>query len=108
MHIKFLLAAALVASAGAASASNTFGLNRVQTSGNSVEFSTVVADGNGVVEVYEYHAAQEGRLLGSDAVHAGANTDVRVFLDATAANDFLAVLKVHGQVVAEQVLRTDR
>ena len=102
-----LLAAALVATAGAASASNTFGLNEVQTSGHLIELGTVVADGNGVVEVYEYQAAQQGRLLGSDAVHAGANSDVKVSLGSTAVNNFLAVLTVDGQVVAQQVVRTD-
>ena len=70
-----LFAAALFATAGMASASNTFGLNDVQTSGRLIEFGTVVANGDGVVELYEYQGAQQGRFLGSDVVHAGANTD---------------------------------
>jgi hypothetical protein len=101
-----LFAAALFATAGMASASNTFGLNEVQSSDNLVEFGTVVANGDGVVEVYEYHGAQQGRLLGYDAVHAGANTDVKISVGPTAASNFLAVLKINGDVVAQQVVRT--
>ena len=100
-----LVAAALFATAGMASASNTLGFNVGRVSGNSVEFSNVVANGNGSVELYEYQGAQQGRLLGSDAVHAGANRDVRVPVGVTAANNFLAVLKVDGDVVAQQVVR---
>lgn len=102
-----LLAAALVATAGAASASNTFGLSNVQSSDTLIELGTVVASGNGVVEVYDYHAGQEGRLLGSDAVHAGANSDVKVSLATSYTNNVLAVLKVDGQPVAQQVVRID-
>ena len=100
-----LFAAALFATAGMASASNTFGLNEVQTSGSLIEFGTVVATGDGVVELYEYQGAQQGRLLGTDAVRAGVNRDVRVSVGVTAANNFLAVLKVDGDVVAQQVVR---
>ena len=102
-----LLAAALVATAGAASASNTLGINVGHASGNSVEFSTVVANGNGAVELYEYQGAQQGRLLDTDAIHAGVNTDVKVSVDGSVANSFLAVLTVDGQVVAQQVVRAD-
>ena len=102
-----LVAAALVATTGAAMASNTFGLNEVQTSDHLIELGTVVATGNGVIEVYEYQAAQQGRLLGSDAVHAGANTNVKVSLGSTAADNFLAVLTVDGQAVAQQVVHID-
>ena len=101
-----LFAAALIATAGIASASDSFGLNEVHSSGKLIEFGTVVATSDGVVELYEYQGAQQGRLLGSDAVHAGANRDVRVSVGVTAANNFLAVLKVDGQVVAQQVIRT--
>ena len=107
MHIKFLLAAALVATTGAASASNTLGFNVGRASGNSVEFSNVVASGNGTVELYEYQGAQQGRLLDTDAIHAGANPDVKVSVNGSVANSFLAVLTVDGQVVAQQVVRAD-
>jgi hypothetical protein len=102
-----LFAAALIATAGMASASNTFGLNEVQSSGKLIEFGTVVATGDGVVELYEYQGAQQGRLLGSDTVRAGANRDVRVSVGVTAANNFLAVLKIDGDVVAQQIVRID-
>jgi len=100
-----LLAAALVATSGAASASSRFSLNEVQDSSSLIELGTVVADGDGVVELYEYHGAQAGRLLGQEAVKAGANSDVKVPVGTTFANDLLAVIKVDGQVVAEQVVR---
>ena len=42
-----------------------------------------------------------------DAIHAGANPDVKVSADGSVANSFLAVLTVDGQVVAQQVVRAD-
>jgi hypothetical protein len=102
-----LLAAALFATAGMASASNTLGFNVGRASGNSVEFSNVVANGNGTVALYEYQGAQQGRLLDTDTVRAGANTDVKVSVNGSVANSFLAVLTVDGQVVAQQVVRAD-
>ena len=102
-----LFAAALLATAGMASASNTFGLNEVQSSGTLIQLGTVVANGDGIVEVYEYQRAQQGRLLGADAVRAGANTNVRVPVGSTTANRLLVVLKIDGDVVAQQVVRTD-
>jgi len=105
--LPLLLAAALIATAGAASANDGFGLNNVQSSDTLIEFGTVVASGNGVVEVYDFRAGQEGRLLGSDAVHAGANRDVKVSLAASYTDRVLAVLKVDGQAVAQQVVRID-
>src|SRR5688572_28308959 len=102
-----LFAAALFVTAGMASASNTFGLNEVQSSGKLIEFGTVVATGDGVVELYEYQGTQRGRILGTDVVHAGASTVVRLSVGVTAASRLLAVLKVDGDVVAQQVVRSD-
>lgn len=101
-----VFATALLASAGMASA-NGFSLNAVQDSDESVEFASVFAGAAGVVEVYDFHTAEQGRLLGSEAVHAGANPDVRVSLGVTSADNLLAVLKVNGQVVDQQVLRLE-
>ena len=102
-----LFTATLAITAGAASADSRFSFNEVQGSDSIVELGTVVADGNGVVEIHELSAGQQGRLLGTDAIHAGANSDVSVSLDTTAMNDFVAVLKIDGQVVTEQVVRTN-
>ncbi|WP_210528410.1 hypothetical protein [Rubellimicrobium arenae] len=100
-----LLAAAFVATAGVASASSYFGFNEVQSSSNLIQLGTVVSSGAGVVEVYDYRTGQEGRLLGSRTVRAGANTDVKISLAPAYTRDVLAVLKVDGDVVAQQVVR---
>ncbi|TNC60904.1 hypothetical protein [Rubellimicrobium roseum] len=97
----------LGAGAGAASASNTFGLSEVQGSQTLIQLGTVVAGDNGLVEVYDYHAGREGRLLGSKVVRAGANTDVKVSLTPSSTDKVVAVLLVDGQAVARQVIRID-
>jgi hypothetical protein len=102
-----ILAAALAVTAGAASAGNTFGFNHMQDSNSLIELNSVVADSNGVVEVYDYHAGQEGRLLGSKPVRAGANSDVKIALAPSLSDDVLAVLMINGQAVAQQVVRID-
>lgn len=101
------LAISLLLTTGVASASNTFGLTEVQGSQTLIQLGTVVAGGQGLVEVYDYHAGQEGRLLGSKAVQAGANSDVKVSLRPSTTDRVLAVLVVDGQVVARQVVRID-
>ena len=98
------LATALVLSAGAASA-NTFGLSEVQGSPTLLSIGTIVSDGAGVVEVYDRWAGQQGQLLGTEAVRAGANSDVRIPLRFAPHGDVVAVLKVDGEVVAQQVIR---
>ncbi|HVG46856.1 MAG TPA: hypothetical protein VM899_01770 [Rubellimicrobium sp.] len=98
------LATALVLTAGAASA-NTFGLSEVQSSDTLLNLGTVVADGAGVVEIYDRWAGQQGQLLGAETVRAGANRDLRVPLRFAPHGDVVALLKVDGQVVAQQVIR---
>ena len=98
------LATALALTSGAASA-NTLGLNEVQGSSTLLDLGTVVADGTGVVEVYDHWGGQQGLLLGTEAVRAGANSDVRIPLRFAPHGDVVALLKVDGQVVAQQVIR---
>jgi hypothetical protein len=102
------IAAILAATAGAASAYSSFSLNELQDSTSLLDLGTVVAENDGVVEVYDFHGAEKGRLLGMEDVHAGANTDVRVPLGATAANKVLAILMVDGQIMDQQVIDIDR
>ena len=104
---KFIiaLAAGLLLTTGAASASNTFALSGAQDSQTLIELGTVVADRNGVVEVYDYRTGTEGRLLGSEAVKAGANTNIKISLASLYTDEVLAVLVVDGQVVARQIVR---
>ncbi|TNC59405.1 hypothetical protein [Rubellimicrobium roseum] len=101
------LAIGLLLTAGAASASNTFALGSAQDSQTLIELGTVVADGNGVVRVYDYRTGEEGRLLGSAGVKAGANTNVKVSLAPSYTDEVLAVLVVDGQAVARQIIRID-
>ena len=103
---KFIpaLALALVLAAGAASA-NTLGLNEVQGSDTLLRIGTVVAEDTGVVEVYDLWAGQQGQLLGAEAVREGANSNVRVPLRFAPHGNVVAVLKVDGEVVAQQVIR---
>jgi len=98
------LAATLALAAGAASA-NTLGINEVQGSNTLLTLGTVVADDSGVVEVYDLWAGQQGALLGAEAVRAGANSDVRIPLRFAPHGDVVALLKVDGETVAQQVIR---
>jgi len=99
-----VLATTLALAAGAASA-NTLGFNEVQGSNTLIDLGTVVSDGTGVVEVYDNWGGQQGLLLGSEAVRAGANSDVRVPLRFAPHGDVVALLKVDGEIVAQQVIR---
>lgn len=99
-----VLATALALTAGAASA-NTLGFNEVQGSNTLLELGTIVSDGNGVVEIYDNWGGQQGLLLGTEPVRAGANSDVRIPLRFAPHGDVVALLKVDGQVVAQQVIR---
>ncbi len=98
-----LTLAAIVASATVAAADvnyiNTFA--KEQANDTQVELGLVRAEGNGVVEIYSYHAGQTGGLLGSAKVHAGANPDVDVNIRRSSTNA-IAVLKVGGEVVDTQ------
>jgi len=110
MSIKTLtLAAAAVAiTATAASADSYFSFGETLDDSATLELGTVKADGAGVVEIYNYAGGQIGALLGTEAVNAGANQDVRVQIGSHYLNDVIAVLKVDGQVGASQDYDIDR
>lgn len=95
-----LIAATLVATAGVASADNSFGFGDRLDASSTVDLGTVRATGPGIVEIYDHHDGSLGRLLGTETVNAGANFDVRVNVGARNDRDVIAVLKVDGQVVA--------
>lgn len=98
------IATTILASTAAA---NSFSYNEGFES-QSIELGAVTADGEGVVSLYDFHAGEQGALLGTEAVMAGANSDVRVILDQPAQRDVLAVLTIDGQVVATQELENLR
>ncbi|MCF2869624.1 hypothetical protein L0664_00975 [Octadecabacter sp. G9-8] len=99
-----IAAAAIAASATFASA-DSYISNFVleQDNPQQVELGTVRADGNGVVEVYTFHKGEIGALIGSEAVMAGANTDVDVDINRV-DTDAIAILKVNGEIVDTQEL----
>ncbi|MEY1554558.1 hypothetical protein AB3Y40_02895 [Yoonia sp. R2331] len=102
MSIKTLtLAAAVALTAGAASA-NGFGFQESVEDRNSIELGLVTAAADGVVEIYNLQAGNQGALLGATMVNAGANDDVRINIGNGFKTDVLAVLKVDGQIVATE------
>ncbi len=100
-----LTLAALVGSTTFAAAESTFFLSQVQDDDSIVELGRVNADGAGVVHIYALDAGKMGALIGSEAIHAGSNSDVRVPLIDNPKQDAMAVLEVDGQVVATQEVR---
>lgn len=96
-----LAAVALAITAGAASA-NSFGFQEAVDDSAYIEVNRVVADNDGVLEIYNLQAGKQGVLLGATDVHAGANEDLRVNIGNSYKTDVLAVLKVDGQIVATE------
>lgn len=96
-----LAAAATAALATAAAASDSYigfqGKKVAPT--NFVTLDTVRAYGDGIIEIYDFHAGEQGDLLGSAQISDGANANVKVMLDTRLSRDAIAVLKVDGQVV---------
>ena len=97
-----LIAATIAATATGASANNAFTFKGDLDSASALDLGLIRAEGAGVVEVYDFHRGELGQLLGTEMVNAGANTNVRVPLDLATKNDVIALLKVDGEVVAEQ------
>lgn len=102
-----LAAAATVALASTASA-NAFSFNDMDISGSTAELGQVTTQGAGVISLYDNHRGEQGALLGSTDVAAGANFDVRVKLGLRPINDVVAVLTVDGQVVDSYEIDLDR
>ncbi len=96
-----LAAVALTATAASANSYFDFTSER-QDRGSVVELNTVTADGNGVVEIYDFQGGEVGDLLGTKTVTAGANSNVRVNIGAPSQTDAIALLKIDGEVVATQ------
>jgi len=102
-----LAAAAIAATATMATADSYISdLVSEQDRDTIVELGTVRAAADGVVEIYSFHAGEIGALIGSENVHAGANTDVDISIQRTGL-DAIALLKVNGQVVDSQELDFD-
>ncbi len=103
MSIKTLtLAAAAVALTAGAASANSFGFQESVEDRNNIELALVTAAADGVVEIYNLKAGEQGALLGATMVNAGANDDVRINIGNGFKTDVLAVLTVDGQVVASE------
>ena len=94
-----LVAAALVSTASIASANNSFNVGSTLKDSSVLDLGLVRSEANGVVNVYDFGTGVQGALLGSEAVHAGANTDVRVDVTGSQATRAIAVLEINGQPV---------
>jgi len=104
MHVLLALAA-LAGSATLASAEARFSLSQAQQRNSIVELGPIVTDRAATVEIYSLHAGKTGPLIGTEALHAGANDNVRVALSSLPMKMALAAIVVDGQVVATQRIR---
>ncbi|MEL6912971.1 MAG: hypothetical protein AAFP13_00580 [Pseudomonadota bacterium] len=106
MFKKLAIAAALVATAGAASANNSFGIVGGAEFGDTfydVPLARTLGEGSVVIENLS------GDVLGQAELNAGTNTDVRVpFQGRVGASDLTAKLIVDGIVVDEAMIEVRR
>jgi hypothetical protein len=104
MSVKtIILAAAAAAVTATAGAADTYFENGKNLDGGDVlELGLITADSAGVLEIYDYHTGQQGKLVGTERLTAGANTDVRVDTGLPQTRDVIAVVKIDGQVVASK------
>jgi hypothetical protein len=109
LKILAFAAAALTGTAGlAATSDNYFSLMQTADANSTIDLGLVRAEGAGIVEIFELRGGEPGTLLGTEAVTAGANSDVRVSLGVPPLYDVLAVLTVNGRIVAENVININR
>ncbi|PUB17612.1 hypothetical protein [Yoonia sediminilitoris] len=104
MSIKTLVlaAAAATVTASAAAAETYFEVGPNLEAGDILELGLITAEGNGVVEIYDYRTGTQGALLGTKTLNAGANPNVRVKTGLPATSNVLAVVKVDGQEAAKK------
>jgi hypothetical protein len=108
MSIKTIILAAAVAATGSfASAESYFEHGRTLDADDTLELGLVRSESAGLVEIYDFHKGVQGKLLGSERVRAGANTDVRVHVGFERSRDVLAVISIDGQAVASKVYEID-
>jgi len=109
MTFKTIALAAVATTAFASvAAADAFTFNESEIRSTTVELGQVNSSGDGVISLYAYHGDEQGALLGTEDVTAGANFDVRVTLDRPAYTDVLAVLTVDGQIIDTQEIDSAR
>lgn len=99
---SLILAAAVAMTASAAAADNSFGFGETLDNRATLDLGVVRSTSAGVVEIYDDANGELGRLLGTEAVNAGANREVQVNIGRRHNQDIIAVLKVNGQIVASK------
>ncbi|MGR3490824.1 MAG: hypothetical protein ACU0DW_02105 [Shimia sp.] len=103
MFKKLAIAATVAAlSATAAAANNIAFLDHQDSSMSNITFDLVTADMDGLLQVETFN----GQVLGSAAINAGANADVRVQTPPL-AGDVVARLIVGGETVDERRVFVD-
>ncbi|WP_296425682.1 hypothetical protein [Yoonia sp.] len=107
MKTLIFVAAAIAATGSFATADTYFEFGPQLAPSDTLELGLITADGDGVVEIYEYHTGVMGALLGSERLHAGANPDVRINTGVPVRQDVIAVVKIGGQVVATKQFDID-
>lgn len=99
MSIKTLALAAAVAATGSiASADNYFEFGETLDRSSVLDLGLVRAESAGVVEIYDSVRGEQGKLLGTELVNAGANSDVRINLGTAPQGDVIAVIRVNGEI----------
>lgn len=101
------LVAFALATTTAASADTYLGLGHTLDDGNMLQLGQITADADGVVEIYDFHGGTVGELLGSQDIHAGANSDVRVHTRQSVHRNVIAMIRIGGQVVVEKEFNVD-
>ncbi|KAA9006715.1 hypothetical protein [Histidinibacterium aquaticum] len=104
MRTLSILALGLCLSAGTARAESYFVCLEPFETGSAVSLGTVVSEGDGVIELYDFHAGEMGEMLAEVPVHAGANR-VRAHSMQEINDDLFARLVVDGEVVATHIYR---
>ena len=102
-----LALAALALTTGAASAENTFSLDRARSTVASLALANVQADQAGTVEVYAYDRGDIGQYLGGASIDAGSTAGVDVALSRPVDGRILVVLMNANRSVANLSTRMD-
>lgn len=102
MNTKAILTAFAISAAAATTvwAEAHFAFGDYLAPSSTLEFGMINTDSDGVLEVYDFIAGEQGDLIGSQTLHAGANPDVRVNVGHTPQQDVLAIVKVDGHAVS--------
>ena len=91
---------ATLAVAGAASAENTFGLDRAHSSASNLALTNVQADQPGTLEVFAFDGDKATRFLGSAPIAAGTTDAVEVSLNEPSNGRVLVILSNGNYSVA--------